>query len=218
MPTKHHLPPEWLMDYAAGALSEAGSVMVASHLSLCPACRCALGQMEAAGGALLDSAEPVPVSESCHQKMMAMIEAEKAPCPAVPASPSSLCRTLPAPIRAVAGCGAGELRFEKATAGIERVILPTKDTATLQIVRMKAGSTLPRHSHDGHEITLVLGGTLRDDGQLYRRGDVMACEAGLVHSPVVGEAEDCLCLVLTDAPIRLTGFWERVLGRLRGEY
>ena len=141
MPTKHHLPPEWLMDYAAGALSEAGSVMVASHLSLCPTCRCTLGQMEAAGGALLDSTEPVPVSESCHQKMMAMIEAEKAPCLAAPASPSSLCRTLPAPIRAVAGCGAGELRFQKVTTDIERVILTTKDTATLQIVRMKAGST-----------------------------------------------------------------------------
>ena len=35
----HHPTDEFLLDYAAGALGEPKSLLVATHLSMCPACR-----------------------------------------------------------------------------------------------------------------------------------------------------------------------------------
>ena len=39
MSIRHHLTDELLLAYAAGNLAESWSLAVASHLSLCPACR-----------------------------------------------------------------------------------------------------------------------------------------------------------------------------------
>ena len=62
MPT-HHLSDELLFAYAAGTCTEAESLLVASHLTLCPLCRHRLEEMEAVGGALLEEAEPEPVGD-----------------------------------------------------------------------------------------------------------------------------------------------------------
>ena len=35
----HHMPEEFLLDYAAGTLPEAESLVVASHLAMCGDCR-----------------------------------------------------------------------------------------------------------------------------------------------------------------------------------
>lgn len=215
MPAQTHIPDEWLMDYAAGTLDEAVSVMVASHLSLCPHCRCQTRRLEATGGVLLDQSETIPVSEACRSKMMAMLDAEPPP-PATETTPESLCRILPAPVRSFSGCGIDGLHWEKISATIERVILPTKGCSKLQVVRFKAGSTIPKHDHRGSEMTLILSGSIRDQGQLLRRGDIAVCEPGHIHTPKVGEAEDCLCLVMTQAPLRLCGLVSRWLGRLAG--
>lgn len=216
MPVKHHLPDEWLIDYAAGALDEAGSAMVASHLSLCPTCRATQSQMEAAGAALLEGCEKLPVSDACRAKMMALLEEDQGLCNLPADQPASLCRVLPAPIRLFSRCGVDGLKFERLSSTLERMRLPAKGDTTLQIIRLKAGSTLPRHDHKGSEITLILAGSLRDGDKLYRRGDVCVCEKGQIHSPQIGEAEDCLCLMFTTAPLRPTRMIDRFLGRLAG--
>ena len=39
MTIQHHLPDDLLLTYAAANLAEAWSLVVATHLSLCPECR-----------------------------------------------------------------------------------------------------------------------------------------------------------------------------------
>ena len=51
---KHHLTDEILMGYSAGTLPEAFNLMVATHVSLCDACRAQLAACDAVGGVLLD--------------------------------------------------------------------------------------------------------------------------------------------------------------------
>ena len=54
----HHISDALLLEYASGSLEESWSLAVATHLALCPHCRARLRLMEAAGGALMEEAEP----------------------------------------------------------------------------------------------------------------------------------------------------------------
>ena len=78
-------------------------------------------------------------------------------------------------------------------------------------MRIKAGTAMPLHSHDGHELTLVLAGGFSDDDKHFLPGDVAVADASVNHRPVADPGEDCLCLAVTDAPLRLTGPFGRLL-------
>ena len=54
-----HAPNALIADYAAGALPPGMSLLVASHLTYCPACRDKVARLEALGGALLAEASAV---------------------------------------------------------------------------------------------------------------------------------------------------------------
>ena len=51
-----HAPNRLIADYSAGALPPGMSLLVASHLTYCPACRDKVARLEALGGALLAEA------------------------------------------------------------------------------------------------------------------------------------------------------------------
>ena len=51
----HHPDDSLLIEYAAGGLSEAKALLVATHLTLCPQCREAVRQGEVVGAALLQT-------------------------------------------------------------------------------------------------------------------------------------------------------------------
>jgi anti-sigma factor RsiW len=55
MATTHHPSSKTLWAYAIGNLDEASSVLVATHLALCPSCRRETAAMEAAGGAMFEA-------------------------------------------------------------------------------------------------------------------------------------------------------------------
>ena len=75
-------PHDLLMTYAAGTASEGAGLVVATHLALCPCCRAQVNEMEQMGGALLERAcGEQPVSQTCREKVMAMLD-ETTPPPA----------------------------------------------------------------------------------------------------------------------------------------
>jgi putative transcriptional regulator len=78
-------------------------------------------------------------------------------------------------------------------------------------MRIEPGVGAPRHTHGGMEITLVLDGAYADATGTYGRGDVQVADDGVEHEPVAVGEKTCLCLVVSDAPIKLTGFFGRLL-------
>ena len=56
---KHHLSDQLLMAYAAGALPEAFSLIVATHIQMCDQCRAASEAYDAVGGVLLNDVSKV---------------------------------------------------------------------------------------------------------------------------------------------------------------
>jgi len=79
------------------------------------------------------------------------------------------------------------------------------------LLKMGAGRKLPAHTHRGYEMTLMLEGAYADHLGEFCPGDFVELDGSVTHQPVIDEAADCICLTVTDAPVRFTEGWARLL-------
>ena len=92
------------------------------------------------------------------------------------------------------------------------MIVPTGDeTTTMRLLRIPKGQPVPEHTHRGVELTLVLAGSFSDEVSTFRRGDVEMADPEILHTPRAGEEENCICLAVTDAPLRFSSRLMRLL-------
>jgi putative transcriptional regulator len=212
MKITHHPSQEALADYAAGASGEAESLIIATHLALCPVCREHVAGFEAVGGALVDEIEPVGLSEEAMARMLQAIVVE-APGAAssAPARPKPVAGGVPEPLRSYLPASMAGLPWHSVLRGLDEIELNTGGRERTRLLRIKAGATMPRHTHGGVEHTLVLSGGFTDQGRHYGRGDVAVADGSVDHTPVADEGEDCICLTVTSAPLKLTGTLTRFI-------
>jgi putative transcriptional regulator len=78
------------------------------------------------------------------------------------------------------------------------------------------GLGIPRHVHQGRELTLVLSGGLIDRGEDYERGDFALAEVGDEHEPEIQKGAPCLLLAVTEAPTLPRGWYSRMVDWLTG--
>ena len=214
---RHHLNDELLMAYSAGQLPEAFNLIVASHISLCDDCRARLATFDALGGALLeelcnDGASPsmAPDALSATMNRIAAMEAA-APAPSATGAPAGpACKVLPAPLRDYVGGGVDSIAWRSVGGGVRQSVLPTSREASARLLFIPGGVAVPAHSHRGIELTLVLQGAFRDEQDRFARGDIEIADAELHHTPVAEAGDDCICLAVTDAPLRFNGLLPRI--------
>ncbi|MEY4780059.1 MAG: hypothetical protein RLZZ607_1372 [Pseudomonadota bacterium] len=208
LPTiRHHLNDALLMGYAAGHLSEAFGLVVATHVTMCDDCRARLESYEALGGAVIEAEDETAVSTDALARMMARLEV-----PVVSASPKAPRKTsLPSPVAAYVGGDLDAVKWRALGGGVRQAILPTGPKATVRLLHIPAGQAVPDHGHRGMELTLVLRGAFRDATDRFGPGDLEIADEDLAHKPVAEVGEDCICLAATDAPLRFAGFMPRLL-------
>lgn len=205
----HHPSEERLLDYVSGALPEPLALLVATHLALCPVCRRTSAELEALGGALLEAAPPEPLAADSLERTLARLD-EPAPTgsppPARTGDPS-----LPQPLRGYLGDGLDCLPWRHLGPIAELRLLQASEGFTTRLLWAQAGAAVPAHTHAGSEMTLVLRGGFTDESAHFVRGDVEEADGSVDHSPVADEDEDCICLAVTDGPLRLTSRFGRLL-------
>ena len=208
LPTiRHHLNDALLMGYAAGHLSEAFGLVVATHVTMCDDCRARLESFEALGGAVIEAEDETAVSTDALARMMARLEV-----PVVSAPPKAPLKTsLPAPLAAYVGGDLDAVKWRALGGGVRQAILPTGPKATVRLLHIPAGQAVPDHGHRGMELTLVLRGAFRDATDRFGPGDLEIAGEDLAHKPVAEAGEDCICLAATDAPLRFAGLMPRLL-------
>jgi putative transcriptional regulator len=200
-----------LMHYAAGHLRPSEALLVACHVTLNPTARRKLEAYEAMGAKMIcDSAdnEAAPVARDCFDKIMARIDSAP-PAPAAPArAPMQRDDAIPPSVMALlcGNCTERRIRWQKLQVGIEAVSLHVPAGSPcrhrLRLLRLAPHQQTPAHRHSGREMTLVLQGGFSDHTGSYRAGDLVIAEgASFIHAPMAG-AEGCLCLTLTEAPLR----------------
>lgn len=210
VPPRHHPGDELLLAYAAGSSSEAVSLVVATHLALCPACRVEVERLEALGGVMLETLTPAPLPAKLLQRVMSRIH-EAVPeqngagadqdAAAVVSGDEGL---LPWPLRHYLDRPFDQLSWQ--SFGPVSGVALVGDTAGPQthILRVNPGTTIPLHSHEGLELVLILAGGMRDEARCYRRGDVSQADSSVTHEQATEAGEDCLCLLATDGAFALS--------------
>lgn len=218
MNINHHVSDVLLTRYAAGGLGEAWSLAVATHAALCPRCRDAIAAAESVGGALIDDIKPVPMAEHAFNDVMARLDGEEMQsleqqqC-SVPISSAKL--SLPEPLRSyVQGEGgqSDKLPWKFLGLGAYHIPITMSDrSATARLLRIPAGRPVPEHGHDGLELTLVLSGAFTDGDSYFAVGDFQEADEKLIHKPHAVAEEECICLAVTNAPLRFSSPIVRLL-------
>ena len=208
----HHPSDERLLDYAAGAAAEPVALVIATHLALCSRCRREVQEMDSLGGALLEEIAPEAVSAGCFDRLLARIELAGTHADVEPEPPaaSPIDPDLPEPLLSYLDRPLAEQPWRRRGTVSEISLLSEVPLHSTRLLRIRAGTAAPRHTHEGSELTLVLKGSFHDGHGRYCRGDVVEADSGIDHRPIAGSDEDCLCLAVTDAPLKLTS----PLGRL----
>lgn len=203
MTIRHHINDDLLLAYAAGTLSEGWSLAIACHLTMCPDCRRSLDVAEAAAGTLMEELPTVEGPTDSWEQMKARLTAEPALPPAVPVlrSPRAV---LPEPLRNYLGGDVDTLKWRNMGTA-KQILIRTSDSGTqARLLRIPAGKPVPEHSHGGRELTVVLSGSFHDEIDTFGPGDIEDADGSLTHQPIAGPEEDCICLAITDAPLKFS--------------
>jgi putative transcriptional regulator len=207
-----HPQSELLLEYCSGSLALAPSIAVTTHLQFCEHCGGAVKSLERIGGDFLDQTEAVPVSDDLFGKVLQGIEQDAGDSGSAITTPAltqkvaidEIAQSLPQYVQKLLPQGELAWGYLSPSLRIANVGVGD-DNHELAIHRIKAGGKAPQHSHRGQEITVVLTGTFSDEGGIYQPGDFVVREQGDVHRPIASQNEDCICLSVLAAPIKLTG-------------
>ncbi|WP_298841614.1 ChrR family anti-sigma-E factor [uncultured Roseobacter sp.] len=207
---KHHLNDAILMAYAAGTLPEAFNLIVASHLSMCDTCRASAESYDALGGEILDQSGTHEMSHDSFAATLSLIEGGPVDTIRAPRAKDSV---LPQPLQDYVGGDLDAIKWKPVGMGVKQAILPTSREASARLLFIPAGAAMPDHGHHGTEMTMVLQGAFQDDDGYFARGDVEIADSELHHTPVADIHEDCICLAVTDAPLRFDSLIPKIAQR-----
>lgn len=212
MTPRHHIADDLLIDYAAGSLAEGWSLAVATHLSLCPDCRARLAAAEAVGGQLLETLrlDPAPGAWAAVRARLGAPENAATP-------PQPQAAVLPKALRDYIGGDLEAIRWKAiGTAGAQMRLKTADGKTQVRLLKIPAGQPVPEHSHRGRELTVVLFGAFRDGELLFARGDIEDADEETQHIPTAMPEADCICLAVTDAPLRFTSWLVRLVQPVLG--
>lgn len=206
----HHLSDKLLMAYSAGTLPEAFNLAVATHVAMCDECRARLASFDAIGGAVLENA-PSGMAEMGEGSLAATLARIKSAAP-VARTPTRTTGSslIPAPLRDYTGDDVSKLQWRNLGGGVRQVVIPTSRNATARLLYIPAGAAMPDHGHGGLELTLVLQGAYADDAARFGRGDIEIADEATEHQPIAEAGTDCICLAVTDAPLKFRGLLPRL--------
>ncbi|TNJ41448.1 ChrR family anti-sigma-E factor [Phaeobacter sp. B1627] len=200
----HHIPDALLAAYAAGSLPQPYALVVASHISLCLDCRATFDAHQAAGGAVLDTAERAHLSNGVKARVLEQLDAPVAPEPVFQRS-----GVFPGPVMEV--LKGKPPRWRTVGGGVRQSILSATGEGSVRLLFIPPGQAVPDHSHNGLELTLVLQGSFSDETGRFGVGDMEVADEHLEHTPVADVGAPCICLAATDAPLRFRTLVPRLL-------
>ncbi len=212
--TAHRTDTELLTRYAAGATSPGVTLLMAAHLECAPARRAGLGELLALGGALLADAAPARMSVDALDRTLARLDEDETPAPEPAGGPRFHPGPLPATVIDAVGADFARIPWRARLPGLSDHPIAGFEGESVSLIRGRPGARIPKHTHEGREITLVLTGELEDGGSVYRTGDIALNDESDEHCPrVIGE-EMCHCLIVMSGSLRFTGVFSRALNYL----
>ena len=206
-----------LLQYSAGTLDTPMSILVASYLTLEPEARKKLYFADDLNASIIDSAEPVGMSEDSVQSLMDALDDEPVELIAEEPAPVDNLMScsdvdLPLPLRRALSTDVDGLKWSFSYPGVKSSKIKADDaTSDIRLLKIQPGKSAPRHAHEGIEATLVLRGAFIDGGEVYSRGDLAIADGKVEHRPKAVGDEVCLCLAVTTGSLKFKDRFGRVL-------
>jgi putative transcriptional regulator len=191
MTVLHHPNEATLIAYTGGTLPRALHFVVGMHVDSCGACRSEIAMWEKIGGALLERNGPVEISPDLLEQTLARLD-----------EPAEAPREIPHASREY-WLGPG-IRYAP-------MLRDRKDGTRLYQLRVKPGTRLPAHSHDGRELTYVVSGEILDGDHRYGAGDIVEADVSHEHEPRAGEQGECVCVIASEGPPQFPGLFGAVI-------
>ncbi len=196
-----------LADYSAGNMSFGPALCVTAHLEHCQLCHRELQEMTTLGAVLMEQQRAADVSPELFERVMQCIAKEDVTASqhyVARGKRTALDNFVPKDLQSISWSGFGEtLKSHELDVGDSEHLV--------SLIRMRRGGAVPKHTHRGQEITLVLQGGFSDASGSYRVGDFIECNREIDHQPVANQNEDCFCLTSRSAPVKFTGPFMRAL-------
>lgn len=215
----YHPSDELLMSFSAGQMPDALGIMVACHLEKCTHCQQRAALYDRLGGEILMQTDDAPVAPQLLTSLLSKLEhsgqgaVNEAPANSVPfEADSRIILNLPKPLRRFVTKEFSHLPWSGMSGSLKEFELPFSGNGlTAKFYKISAGKELPIHTHRGNEYTLVLDGSFSDTAGDYHQGDFILADSHTIHQPKAANDGDCICFAVTDAPLKMTGFFGRLL-------
>ena len=197
-----------LLGYATGTLDMAQNLAVETHLTFSQDARNFVHECECIGGTLLENeCGEIKMSDKSLENVLAKLDTdyqEERP-QQQDFTHESITFDIPEPLKTPLS-SQKKIAWRPMMPGFKSydIELACKKS-TARFLQVAPGVKSPSHRHGGTEITLVLDGAFSDNGENYKTGDLIVIDEDIEHAPMSCKFEGCTCLVVSTAPIKLTG-------------
>lgn len=200
------------VDYAAGRLSPARRLLVACQMAINPAVRKQVEAYESFGGALVEANAATGLTSGfLNRALNAAFNAPEVE------EDTTWDGEAVRPLAAYMGKSLKDVKWRSVGGGVSVHKLFGKDDAErIFLLKAKPGSSIPDHSHTGEEWTLIMQGAYNIGDKRYQAGDLHIEDENTHHQPIIQDGEDCICLAMTEGPLRFKGFIPRLLQPMSG--
>jgi len=202
-----------LARYVAGTLPTPARVLVEAHLELKPDNRIKVANLEAMAGLELSAIDPVALDD--RDAMIAAVLGSNVPRTASSASRGET-RVFPKALYDFVGFDAEEVPWRTRMPGFKEYELGDIEGCHVNLFWIKPGRTVPAHTHEGSELSLVLDGAFSDSRGHYGRGDISVADDSVDHRPSADTGRPCIGFAVMDAPLKLTGSFRQLIGDIIG--
>lgn len=205
------------MAYAAGAVPENFSLVIAAHLEKCARCRGRVADAEDLGGELLSGLPKEDLSDDGLAQVWARIDEAK-PFDLTERERHPPATDMPAVLQTYFPDGFEGIRWSTLAPGIRQHQLKDikSGRGTVRLLSIAPGTTIPHHTHGGSELTLVLKGSFADETGRFQPGDLGDLDSSVHHQPVADTDIPCICLIATDQRLKFSDVLSRMMQPLVG--
>lgn len=216
----HHPDPALLQEFYEGTLAIGFNLIISAHVDDCDICRKRLAELAESTcndwydehpSANLDDSEFADILSDIVDQAVpgsgAMLQeaaASEGPLETVQLKDRAV--KIPHALRQFATT---EIRWKEIARGIHQSLLDVDPTTKCEIIFMDPGAEVPRHTHMGQEVMLVLDGVISDEKASYGSADFVISDQNVHHRQQTEEG--CVCLFVTDAPLEFTEGLARLL-------
>ena len=229
MDLKHCPSSATLADFSFGNGFSTSEIVLRAHISACRHCRTKIREIETIGSDLLMNeihdhlGTPL---ENIDSKVDEIVEGYDSSCDREGAKISNLSKSkaddfelddsLDCLFPSYLDCSFDALPWKSAGKDIQLCKLREDGNSRLWMIKGKPGAKLPKHSHRGQELTLVLKGAYACSSNIYQPGDLHECDDENTHQPIIVGEVDCISLVATEGNLKFDNPFLRLIQPMLG--